>query len=113
MNPDVEYISTEIAQKYCAKRGNEMIFVDPVLVLTVSQIVIEVLKLVNSCRHTPQSLEQMCSSPSLGQRVTLIKAIQEHSDGDDKIVTNRLSTAIIDRAGSLLPEELEILMSSV
>tara|TARA_Y100000310_G_scaffold295402_1_gene326684 strand:- start:198 stop:539 length:342 start_codon:yes stop_codon:yes gene_type:complete len=113
MNPDVEYISTEIVQKYCANRGNEITFVDPALVLTVSQIVLEVLKLINSCHHTPQSIEKMCSRPSLGQRVTLIKAIREHSGDDDKIVTNKLSAAIIDRAGSLLPEEIEILTSSV
>ena len=113
MNPQIEHLSMEMAKGYYANRGDAIVSIDPALVLIVGQIVLEVLKLVNSCRETPQSFKAMCSSPSLFQRVLLRRAFKEHLDISDKLVTRQLSAAIIDRAGSLTVEELEALMSSV
>ena len=113
MNSQIERLSTEVAKKYYAKRGGAIISIDPALAIIVGQIVLEVLKLVNSCRETPQSFQTMCSSPSLFQRALLRRAVKEHLDTDDKSVTKQLAAAIIDRAGSLTVEELEDLMCSV
>jgi hypothetical protein len=113
MNPQIEHLSTEMVKIYYSNRGGASISIDPALVVIVAQIVLEVLRLVNSCGETPQSFKDMCSTPSLFQRVLLKRAVKEHLNIDDKSVTRQLSAAIIDRAGSLSVEELETLMSSV
>tara|TARA_R110000824_G_scaffold9415_3_gene42088 strand:+ start:4513 stop:4854 length:342 start_codon:yes stop_codon:yes gene_type:complete len=113
MNSQIEHISTDIAKTYYSNRGDAIVSIDPALVVIVGQIVLEVLRLINSCKETPQSFKGMCSKPTLLQRAIIRRAVKEHLNIDDKSVTKRLSAAIIDRAGSLSVEELETLMSSV
>jgi hypothetical protein len=113
MNPQIEHLSTEMVKIYYSNRGGASVSIDPALVVIIAQIILEVLRLVNSCEETPQSFKSMCSKPTPFQRAIIRRAVKEHLNIDDKSVTRQLSAAIIDRAGSLSVEELETLMSSV
>ena len=113
MSLQIERLSVEIARIYYANRGNANISVDPALVLIISQIILEIFKLINSCQQTHSSVKGMCSSPRLFQRVVLRRAVKEHLDVDNKPLTKQISSAIMNRASSLSVNEIEILMSSV
>ena len=113
MNPQIEHLSTEMVKIYYSNRGGASVSIDPALVVIIAQIVLEVLKLVNSCRETPASFQEMCNSPTDFQRLILRRSVKEHLDTEDKSLTRGLADAIIERAGSLTAEELETLMSSI
>ena len=112
MNSQIEHLSTEMVKIYYSNRGGANVSIDPALVLIIAQIVLQVLKLVNSCRETPASFQEMCNSPTDFQRLILRRSVKEHLDTEDKSLTKGLADAIIERAGSLTTEELETLMSS-
>ena len=113
MNNEIKSLATDIAKEYYSRREDAHVSIDPALVLIVAEIVLQILKLVNSCRETPASFEEMCNSPTDFQRLLLRRAVKEHLDTQDKSLTKDLTHAIIERAGSLTAEELETLMSSI
>lgn len=113
MNDNIKSLASEIAKVYYSRREDAHVSIDPALVLIVAEIVLEVIRLVNSCRETPQSFQEMCASPTLFQRTLLKRAVKQHLDTNDKRLTRDLTHAIIERAGSLTVEEIEPMFSSI
>ena len=58
MNNEIKSLATDIAKEYYSRREDAHVSIDPALVLIVAEIVLQILKLVNSCRETPASFEK-------------------------------------------------------
>mgnify|MGYP006408373597 CR=1 FL=1 len=99
-------LAQNIASEY-SEKDDVSCSIDPLLLVSISQILIEAFKLIKSCQRTKdkEEIEQMCFQPSGMQKLLLRRIVRKHVDQNTEL-TNGLMDAIIKQGGSLSPNSL-------
>ena len=107
----VTALSEKIAREYHSS-DTGITSIDPAMVLIISQIILEVLKLINSCRKTRADVLSMCNKTNALQVGLLKTIVKKRLPEDQKDMTSRLVDAIIVTGGHVSEEEVAHLMQS-
>ena len=99
-------LSQNIAKEY-SESGDVSRSIDPLLMVSIAQILIDAFKLIESCRKRKNDaeIEKMCLHPSGMQKFLLKRIVRKHA-GKNTELTNGLTEAIINQGSSLPSERL-------
>ena len=111
MDKNVAALSEKIAREYYL-RDTGIAAIDPAMVLVISQIILEVLRLINACQKTRAETLSMCNKTNALQAGLLKRIVKKRLPEDQKDMTPRLVDAIISTGGHMSEEEVARLIQS-
>lgn len=87
-----------------AKGENPVVFVDPITILTVISVIVQIVKLYQSCKKTPEEVKKSMESPNWIERWRLKRIVRKSIKSNEDV--NGIVNGILKQGKDITVEEI-------
>lgn len=102
-------ISKRIVSKLNDDNREEVVF-DPATILVVTQIIYQLIRIWQSCRHNKRDLKQVCHNPTFVETLVISRVVRRRMPKKPLEYRRQLVSAILKEGVAIPSDELENLL---